>query len=178
MLKMFPWIASAAVIAVAVSGCSTEAKALDANQIEQQYGVAGAHPGSIATPGGPMEGMIVPITLADGTAAQLIIPKRQPSDARGVYISDTEGLHPVQLREKTTRQEIVTAPAIVQRRADAPKNPKRSWEKEALIIGGSAGGGAAIGAVAGGKKGAAIGAAAGGVGGLIYDVLTRDNKSK
>lgn len=178
MTKMFPWIASAAVIVTAVSGCSTEAKTLDANQIEQQYGVAGAHAGSITTPGGPMEGMIVPITLADGTAAQLIIPKRQASDARGVYISDNEGLHPVQLKEKTTRQEVVKAPAIVQRRAEAPKDPKRSWEKEALIIGGSAGGGAAIGAMAGGKKGAAIGAAAGGVGGLIYDVLTRDHKSK
>ena len=99
MTKMFPWIASAAVIVTAVSGCSTEAKTLDANQIEQQYGVAGAHAGSITTPGGPMEGMIVPITLADGTAAQLIIPKRQASDARGVYISDNEGLHPVQLKE-------------------------------------------------------------------------------
>jgi hypothetical protein len=176
MKKMFPSIASAAVIAAAVAGCSTEAKELDANQIEQRYGVAGAHSGSIATPGGPMEGMIVPITLADGTAAQLIIPKRQASDARGVYISDNEGLHPVQLKERVARPDVVKAPAIVQRRAEAPKDPKRSWEKEALIIGGSAGGGAAIGAVAGGKKGAAIGAAAGGVGGLIYDVLTRDKK--
>ena len=45
-----------------------------------------------------------------------------------------------------------------------------------LIIGGSAGAGTAIGAIAGGKKGAAVGAAAGGVGGLIYDLLTRDKK--
>jgi hypothetical protein len=33
---------------------------------------------------------------------------------------------------------------------------------------------ALIGAVPGGKKGAAIGATAGGVGGLIYDLATRD----
>jgi hypothetical protein len=33
-----------------------------------------------------------------------------------------------------------------------------------------------IGAVAGGKKGAGIGAVAGGIGGLIYDVITRDKK--
>jgi hypothetical protein len=32
------------------------------------------------------------------------------------------------------------------------------------------------GALAGGKKGAGVGAAAGGVGGLIYDLLTRDKK--
>jgi len=176
MMKTMSYLASAAVIGIVVSGCSTEAKALDAAQIEERYGVAGAHAGSITTPGGPMEGMIVPITLADGRTAQLIIPKRQASDARGVYIADDDGLHPVQLKEKVTRRDVVQAPAIVQRRADAPRDPKRSWEKEALIIGGSAGGGAAIGAIAGGKKGAAIGAAAGGVGGLIYDVLTRDNK--
>jgi hypothetical protein len=53
-----------------------------------------------------------------------------------------------------------------------PHQPART----ALIIGGSAGGGAAIGAIAGGKKGAVVGAAAGGVGGLIYDLLTRDTK--
>jgi hypothetical protein len=42
-----------------------------------------------------------------------------------------------------------------------------------LIIGGSAGAGTAIGAIAGGKKGAAVGATAGGIGGLIYDLATR-----
>jgi len=51
---------------------------------------------------------------------------------------------------------------------------KRTWQKEALIIGGSAGAGAAIGAVAGGKKGAAIGAISGGVAGTVYDLMTRN----
>src|SRR6185503_4549973 len=41
----------------------------------------------------------------------------------------------------------------------------RSWEREVLIVGGSAGAGAAIGAVAGGKKGAGIGALSGGIAG-------------
>jgi hypothetical protein len=48
----------------------------------------------------------------------------------------------------------------------------RSKKKSAAIVGGSAGAGAAIGAIAGGGKGAAIGAIAGGVGGLIYDRKT------
>jgi hypothetical protein len=43
-----------------------------------------------------------------------------------------------------------------------------------LDIGGGAGVGTAIGAVAGGGKGAAIGATGGGIGGLIYDLTTRN----
>ncbi len=63
------------------------------------------------------------------------------------------------------------------RRPETASHPqKRSWEKEALIIGGAAGAGAAIGAVAGGGKGAAVGATAGGIGGLIYDLATRNKK--
>jgi hypothetical protein len=120
-----------------------------------------------------MQGTIIPITLADGRTAQLVIPRRQASDARSVYLVDNEGLHPVQLKENASRQDVISAPAIVRRRTE-PKHATRSWEKEALIIGGSAGAGTAIGALAGGKKGAAVGAAAGGVGGLIYDLLTRN----
>ena len=48
----------------------------------------------------------------------------------------------------------------------------RSTEKSALIVAGSAGTGAAIGAIAGGGKGAGIGALAGGAAGFIYDRMT------
>jgi uncharacterized protein YcfJ len=48
----------------------------------------------------------------------------------------------------------------------------RSVEKSTAIVAGSAGAGAAIGAVAGGGKGAAIGALSGGVAGFIYDRMT------
>jgi hypothetical protein len=75
------------------------------------------------------------------------------------------------------RPSVVAAnPAPVSRDVEATVEPKkkRSWQKEALIIGGSAGAGAAIGAVAGGKKGAAVGAISGGVAGLIYDMATRN----
>jgi hypothetical protein len=53
-----------------------------------------------------------------------------------------------------------------------PVRQGRSTKKSVLIVAGSAGTGAAIGALAGGGKGAAIGALAGGAGGLIYDRLT------
>jgi len=62
------------------------------------------------------------------------------------------------------------APAV--RPVVAKKN--RSWEREVLIVGGSAGAGAAIGAVAGGKKGAGFGALSGGLAGLVYDMATRN----
>ncbi len=49
----------------------------------------------------------------------------------------------------------------------------RSVAKSALIIGSSAGAGAGLGALIGGKKGALIGAAAAGGGATLWDQLTR-----
>ena len=45
----------------------------------------------------------------------------------------------------------------------------RSWKKRARVIGGSAAGGAGVGAIVGGKKGALIGAALGGGAASIYE---------
>lgn len=66
-----------------------------------------------------------------------------------------------------------TAPAVrAQRTAAAPVRQieqKPSWQKRLLIIGGTSGAGAGIGALVGGKKGALIGAAIGGGGAAIVD---------
>jgi hypothetical protein len=51
--------------------------------------------------------------------------------------------------------------------------PRRSWQKSALLIGGSAGAGAGVGALIGGKKGALAGAAIGGGTAAIYDQVKR-----
>jgi hypothetical protein len=73
----------------------------------------------------------------------------------------------------------VARPAVVRDDAPAPEptanvtveeKPTRSWQKRAIVIGGSSGAGAGLGAIIGGKKGALIGAAIGGGAGTIYEM--------
>ena len=158
----------------ALPACGRDAQAMSPEKIQQQYGVAGAYNDAVATPEGSIRGTVVPVTLADGRPAQLVIPARQSRDPHGVYMRDNNGLHPIEVSERASRDEVTRSPKVVEARPERPHAHKRSWEKEALIVGGSAGAGTVIGAVAGGRKGAAVGAAAGGIGGLIYDMATRD----
>jgi len=85
-----------------------------------------------------------------------------------------------------SRPATYSAPAPVRTRTVASRQPAyrtassepvhagRSWKKSALIIGGSAAGGAGIGAIVGGKSGAVKGAVLGGVAGTVYDIATRN----
>ena len=172
-------LAACALTALSAAGftaCTQDVQAMDAQQIEKQYGVSGAYAETINTSDGPLKGTLVPITLANGHQGHLFIPQRQATDLQTVYLRDEEGLHPVRLGDNVSRDELTRSPGLVQTRPAPQRANKRSWEKEALIIGGSAGAGTAIGALAGGKKGAGVGAATGGVGGLIFDLVTRNKK--
>jgi hypothetical protein len=168
-------VASSAVLigAVAVTGCSRDTGAMTPRQIENDYGVAGAHAGEVTGAEGSVRGTLVPVTLDDGRRAQLVIPAHSRAEPHSVYLHDEQGLHPIEVSPNASRTDVQNAPRIVGKHPEPQHSNKRSWEKDALIIGGGAGGGAAIGALAGGGKGAGIGAAAGGVGGLIYDLATR-----
>src|SRR5262245_60866131 len=139
----------------------------DAGTIEQRYGLTGVYNDRVSTEDGSMDATIVPVTLSDGRTAQLVIPKR-PNGGYRVFLRDSGGLTPVVLENpRVSRDEFVRSqPRVVERRIGTPAKKKRSWQKEALIVGGGAGAGAAIGALAGGGKGAAVGAATGGVAGL------------
>lgn len=161
---------AALVGASCLSACAADATAMNAAQLERTYGVAGASAGTINTSDGPIRGMLVPITLAEGYPASLFIPHRDAKQAHAVYLRDIEGLHPIQMEDGASRADVVAAPAIIEQRAEPPHPDKRPWEKDALMVAGGAG--TAIGARAGGRKGGAPGAAAGGVGGLIYDLAT------
>jgi hypothetical protein len=175
-MKMMAALALASIGVTLFTACTQDAHAMDAQQIERQYGVSGAYVDTIGTPDGQLKGTLVPITLANGQQGQLFLPQKQVNEPHSVYFRDEQGLHPVRLSDNATRAEMTRSPGIVERRREPSHANKRSWEQEALIIGGSAGAGTAIGALAGGKKGAGIGAATGGVGGLIFDLVTRDKK--
>jgi hypothetical protein len=176
LMNSFVLTAVTALVLVATIGCGRKMDAVTPDQLQQQYGISDAYAGEVPTSDGPISGTLVPVTLPDGRKAQLFVPQQSRNDAHRVYLHDDQGLHPVRVRPNTTRDQITSAPAVVDRQPEPSHKQKRSWEKDALIIGGSAGAGTAIGAVAGGKKGAAIGATAGGIGGLIYDLATRNKE--
>jgi hypothetical protein len=166
-------LASVLVLGGCVSACGTGAAALGPGEVEAKYGISGAYAGTVGTAGRSMQGTIVPITLPDGSAARLIIPRRQSSDVSPVYLVDDYGWHAVQLNDRASRKDLIRAPVIVSRGTRAGPSATRSSENEVLIIGGGTAG-SGIGALAGGKNGAAVGATGSGVGGLIYDLLTRN----
>jgi hypothetical protein len=109
-------------------------------------------------------------------------------DAEGRVVPAATGLDPTMQAARPAvmpvayQPQIVSAPPVYQPVVQAPRRTATSaqarkgtsWQKRALIIGGSAGAGAGVGALVGGKKGALIGAAVGGGGAAIVDALKRD----
>ncbi len=96
----------------------------------------------------------------------------QPAYAQG-YAQPVYAPAPVP-RQAVQRAPVVRERVVYQdREPDVRSSHRRSWGKTALIIGGSSGAGAGIGALAGGKKGALIGAAIGGGAASIFEATKR-----
>jgi hypothetical protein len=72
---------------------------------------------------------------------------------------------------RTVYRSVESTEDRVVMREDA--EPRRSWGKTGLIIGGAAASGAGVGAIVDGKKGALIGAAVGGGAASIYEATRR-----
>ena len=156
------------------AGCSASAQTPE--ELQRHYGTD-AYDGTSLHPDGHRSSA-VPVTMDDGRTGEFVVPSDR-RDAHPVYYRDdqTGDVHPVQIDPRTTREQFVEHPRAVRYEAEPQHSDKSSWEKDALIVGGSAGGGALIGAAAGGKKGAGVGAVAGGVGGLIRSGLEEQTLS-
>jgi hypothetical protein len=107
--------------------------------------------------------------------------KPAPQPARAVVLQPIEYATPQALAPVNPPvREVAPRPAASRRVASSTYASRvvvrkpRSKKKSAAIIAGTAGTGAAIGALAGGGKGAAIGAISGGAAGVVYDQATRN----
>jgi hypothetical protein len=77
------------------------------------------------------------------------------------------------VNDRVATEEPVVRRVSTRQRSAEPVAPKRTWQKSAILIGGSAAGGAGIGGLVGGKKGALAGAAIAGGAAAIYDQVKR-----
>ena len=76
-------------------------------------------------------------------------------------------------RRPVYRTTPVQEREVVRDEREIARDDDHSWGKTAMVIGGSAAGGAGVGGIVGGKKGALIGAAIGGGAASIYEATQR-----
>jgi hypothetical protein len=109
-------------------------------------------------------GTVTAVSCAADVPAAVAAPAR-PAHFAPSYQPQAVAYEPAPVAEPVERPAVVRSESPVRE-----VKPKRSWQKRAIVIGGSSGAGAGIGALIGGKKGALIGAAIGAGGGTIYEM--------
>jgi len=175
-VNVFAIVTVGSLLVVYSANAQSRSRTTTVPAVQQRYGIQGAYDGTFLHPDGHRS-VAVPVTMEDGQTGEFVVPS-DARDPHAVYYRDdqTGSFHPVQMDSHATRQQVIQAPRAVRYQPEPQHKSKQSWEEDALIVGGGAAGGAIIGAAAGGKKGAGVGAAVGGVGGLIYDLLSRNKK--
>ena len=135
-----------------------------------------------ATSAGDVESPLSAAPLVDCGAGREALVEQAIEDGEIVARVKCVSTQPAPM-VRATPAPVVTTERAPEARSDVPAvepeaedEDSRSLKDSALIIGGAAGAGAGIGAIAKGKKGAAVGAAAGAVAGTVYDLATRKKK--
>ena len=107
------------------------------------------------------------------------VPARYTNSLRPMESPSIPAATPVRTVRRTTTasRPAYRAPVqereVVQDEREVAREDDRSWGKTAMVVGGSAAGGAGVGGILGGKKGALIGAAIGGGAASIYEATQR-----
>ncbi|HYP09313.1 MAG TPA: hypothetical protein VER03_24020 [Bryobacteraceae bacterium] len=132
-----------------------------------------------------------PSPIFDGPATTIVrdvyVPARRPAERRRTApepqspTRSSSSRHDLPAEAPVERAETrLPEPAVDPSTSTATspvvrsRQQSRSTRQSAIIIGGAAAAGAAIGAISGGGKGAAIGAITAGAGGYVYDRMTRN----
>jgi hypothetical protein len=110
-----------------------------------------------------------------------VVPASYANSLRPIAAPSTVAVTPVRNTRRTTaaaprpvyRPAVQEREVVTDQREVVREDDNRTWGKTAMIIGGSAAGGAGVGGVVGGKKGALIGAAIGGGAASIYEATQR-----
>jgi hypothetical protein len=92
-----------------LGGCIRAGLRPDAATIAREYGLTGVVTETIVTSAGPLEGTLVPVTLADGRAAHLFVPTYQSRDVEPVYLRDGDTLVALQLSGHTGQSLLFRA---------------------------------------------------------------------
>lgn len=142
---------SAAVAGALISGVAMYAVGPRAERVD-----AFAQPAAYVE---TVDGRIIPVTPAPQPAGV------SPAQSGFVPVSQRPAVVP----QRTVYRSAAPAPTRVVTR----ERSGRSWQKTAMVIGGSTAGGAGLGGIVGGKKGALIGAAIGGGASSIYEASKR-----
>ena len=147
-------VAAALISGVAMYSVGTKAAQLDT--LTQNAALAQA-----------VEGQFVPATYTTALRPVAAPSIATATPVRNTRRTTTTAARPVYRTTPVQEREIVRDEREVVREDD------RSWGKTAMVIGGSAAGGAGVGGIVGGKKGALIGAAIGGGAASIYEATQR-----
>lgn len=109
-----------------------------------------------------VDGQIIPVTPAQSAGVNSLRPGFVPVAQRAIVANPT-----------ASRAVYRSAAPAQERVVVARERSGRTWQKTAMVIGGSTAGGAGVGGLVGGKKGALIGAALGGGAASIYEATKR-----
>jgi hypothetical protein len=115
-----------------------------------------------------------PVVYTDQYGRPLqVVPANTVGATQAAYVPQQAPVYaaqPVYAPQPVARSTVASQRRVVSERVP---EKKRSWQKSALVIGGSAGTGAGVGGLVAGKKGALVGAAIGGGAASIYESAKR-----